>query len=193
MAKLRLAILGSTRGTSLQALINAHAKNELQASIEVVISNKPTALILERAKQHGFNSIYIDEQQGGLAFELKLSHLLYQYGIDWLVLIGFMRILSPTFVNTWRNKIINVHPSLLPHGAGLRDLMVHQKILQQRHKISGCSVHLVTEEVDKGPILLQKHCSIAPGETADTLKEKVQFLEGIALVETINQLAAEGW
>jgi phosphoribosylglycinamide formyltransferase-1 len=173
----------------MQALIDACAIDQLHARIELVISNKPHALILERARRHSLPAVCINEQQGLIVFETALSQLLHRYQINLLVLIGYMRILSPALVNEWPNKIINVHPSLLPFGAGIRDLVVHQTVLDQGHQISGCSVHSVTEEVDRGPILLQKQCSVEPNDTVETLKAKVQLLEGLALIEVINNIA----
>ncbi len=186
MPKLRLAILGSMRGTAMQAIITAIKQNQLDACIKLVISNKPRALILERAQAQQLKTLVIeDKEKGQEGFEQELSIVLHTHSIDLLVLIGYMRILTPSFVQQWTNKIINIHPSLLPNFAGLRDLEVHQAVLNSGHKISGCSVHWVTEEVDKGPLLIQKNCPVETNDTRESLKARVQLLEGEALVDAI--------
>ena len=96
-----------------------------------------------------------------------------------------MRILSSNFCNEWNNKILNVHPSLLPKYAGEMDTSVHEEVLRNKEKESGCSIHFVTDEVDSGPVLIQKRCSVDEDETADSLKLKVQKLEGEAFLEAI--------
>lgn len=185
----RLAILGSTRGTNLSALVEAVNKKELNASIELVISNKPDALILERAASFGLQALFVDPK--GLSretYDQHLSQLLKECRIDLVVLIGYMRILSPLFVADWSNKIINIHPSLLPAYAGLMNLEVHQAVLDGGEAETGCTVHFVTEEVDAGPIILQKHCPVQEDDNAERLKERVQQLEGAALVEAIQKI-----
>jgi phosphoribosylglycinamide formyltransferase 1 len=185
---MRLAVLGSTRGTALQAIISAIDEHALDASIELVISNKNNAFILERGKQHGLKTLFIDDQLGQLVFERTLSASLHQHQIDVLVLIGYMRILSAGFVTQWANKIINVHPSLLPFFSGLKDLDLHQAVLSSGHMMTGCTVHYVTEEVDKGPLLIQKCCPVCADDTKELLKARVQLLEGSALIEAITLL-----
>jgi phosphoribosylglycinamide formyltransferase-1 len=182
----RLGILGSTRGTNLLTLINAIQTNRLQASIPIVISNKSDALILERARSHHLNAQFVDPT--GLSrtdYDKKLSTLLQAAQVDLVVLIGYMRILSPEFVSTWQDKIINVHPSLLPQFAGGMDAHVHQAVLDAGVKETGCTVHRVTAEVDAGPILIQEKCAVLPDDTVETLKERVQQLEGEALIKVI--------
>ena len=121
--------------------------------------------------------------------KLKLSAVLREYQVDLLVLIGYMRILSHAFVSEWQDKIINVHPSLLPAFAGKMDLEVHEAVLAAGVPETGCTVHYVTKEVDAGPIILQKKCVVEPGELPASLKVRVQQLEGAALVEAIDLLA----
>ncbi len=183
---IRLGILGSTRGTNLQALINAIEKKTLDASIEMVISNKESAYILNRAKTQGLSARYIPVN--GLTreqYDAELSAALKASQVDLVVLIGYMRLLSADFVKTWQHRVINVHPSLLPAFAGKMDLDVHQAVLDAGHQQTGCSIHYVTEEVDAGPLLVQKTCPVLAGDTAETLKQRVQALEGEALIEAI--------
>lgn len=187
---LRLGILSSTRGTDMLALIAAIEEQRLTASIEIVISNKANAIVLERAKENRLKNIFIDSKNlTREQYDEKLSAELLMNRVDLIVLIGYMRILSSQFIDAWRNKIINVHPSLLPEFAGGMDQNVHQAVLDSGTKISGCTVHYVTEAVDNGPILIQKSCDVQPNDTIETLKTRVQQLEGEALIEVINQLA----
>ncbi len=182
----RLAILGSTRGSNLLPIIKAIDDGLLPARIEIVISNKREALILTRAQEAGLNTQFIDA--AGLtreAFDANVSAVLQAHEIDLIVLIGYMRILSAEFVQRWRNKIINVHPSLLPAFAGQMDLAVHEAVLAAGVSETGCTVHYVTEEVDAGPIVLQESCHVAKDDTAESLKQRVQALEGKALVQAI--------
>lgn len=186
---IRLAILGSNRGTNLRPIIEAIREGKLHASVAVVISNKPDALILLKAREFGLPAHFIDPT--GLsreAYDARVSEVLSHYSVDLLVLIGYMRILSAPFVRAWQYKIINVHPSLLPAFAGQMDLAVHEAVLAAGVKETGCTVHYVTEEVDAGPILLQKTCPVLAHDTAMMLKERVQALEADALVQAIAYL-----
>lgn len=183
----RLAILGSTRGSNLLPIIKAINDGLLPAQIDIVISNKREAIILSRAQEAGLKTQFIDA--AGLtreAFDAKVSAVLKAHQIDLIVLIGYMRILSAEFVQTWKDKIINVHPSLLPAFAGQMDLAVHEAVLAAGVHETGCTVHYVTEEVDAGPIVLQKTCHVASNDTPESLKQRVQSLEGEALVQAIN-------
>ncbi len=184
---LRLGILGSTRGTVLLSLIQAIQQKRLLAEISVVLSNKADALILEKAHAHHVSAQYLDPSGLTVAeYDEHLSSMLQAHHVELIVLIGYMRILSPAFVTAWRHRIINVHPSLLPAFAGGMDKNVHQAVLEANVKESGCTVHVVTEAVDAGPILLQKKCIVLPGDNVDRLKARVQQLEGEALIEVIS-------
>ncbi|APF03313.1 TPA: phosphoribosylglycinamide formyltransferase [Legionella pneumophila] len=190
---IRLGILGSTRGTNMLALVDAINEGILKATIDVVISNKPDAIILERAKLLGLNTQFVNpEGLNRIDFDKKVSDILISHQVDLVVLIGYMRILSADFVNKWNNRVINVHPSLLPAFAGKMDMDVHQAVLDSGLMETGCTIHYVTEEVDAGPIILQKKCPILEGDTPQTLKARVQQLEGVALVDAINRIALKG-
>ncbi|MBA3660119.1 MAG: phosphoribosylglycinamide formyltransferase [Gammaproteobacteria bacterium] len=187
---MRLSILGSTRGTHLHTLVEAISVGKLKASIEIVISNKPDALILSVAKNYGLKTFSIKaENLSREDFDAKLATALSEYDFDLIVLIGYMRILSPTFVQHWRHKIINIHPSLLPAFEGKMDLAVHKAVLEAKVPETGCTVHYVTDEVDRGPAVLQKKCKILQDDTPETLKARVQELEGLALIEAIDLLS----
>lgn len=186
---IRLGILGSTRGTNMLAIIDAIKQKKLMAKIDIVISNKADAPILERAKLHDLSAQFINPKElSREAYDEKISTLLQQRGIDLIVLIGYMRILSDAFVTKWENKMINVHPSLLPAFAGKMDLDVHEAVLASGVKETGCTIHFVTHEVDAGPIIVQKTCPVLLTDTAETLKTRVQQLEGDALVQSIGKI-----
>jgi phosphoribosylglycinamide formyltransferase-1 len=187
---MRLGVLGSTRGTNMLFLINSIQEGNLPASIELVLSNKDDAVILERARAHGFKAEYLNSFNLTRShYDSKISDLLIQNQIDLVVLIGYMRILSDEFVTQWKNKIINVHPSLLPAFAGKMDSEVHRAVLESGISETGCTVHYVIAEVDEGPIIIQKKCPVLIEDTIDSLKQRVQELEGIALVEAIQLIA----
>ncbi len=190
---IRLGILGSTRGTNMLALIDAINKGHLSATIEVVISNKSQAMILERATQHGLHAEFLNpEGLNRSEYDQEVSKRLLHYHVDLVVLIGYMRILSPKFVSTWHDKVINIHPSLLPAFAGKMDTEVHKAVIESGAQETGCTVHYVTEQVDAGPILLQKKCPVLVGDTIDSLKQRVQALEGVTLVDAIQSIAKHG-
>lgn len=184
--KLKLGVLASTRGTDLQAIIDAIEKGELNAEIKCVISNKADAYALERAKNHGIEAIFIDAKgKKREEFDKLVAAELEKRGVELICLIGYMRIVSDFLVNKYRNKIMNVHPSLLPKFAGGMDLNVHEEVLKAGEKETGCTIHFVTEQVDGGPIIMQKKVSVLANDTADTLKERVQNAEKVAYVEAI--------
>ena len=189
---IKLGILGSTNGTDLQAIFEAEKTKKLNAKVNVVISNKENAYILKRAKNHGVPAVFINHKNKKRKdFDSEISIELKKNNIDLILLIGFMRILSAEFCNAWQGKILNVHPSLLPKYSGGMDINVHDEVIANGDKESGCTIHFVTEELDSGPILIQRKCKVINGETAETLKTKVQQLEGLAFVEAINQLSKQ--
>ena len=112
-----------------------------------------------------------------------------QHNADLVLLVGFMRILSAEFCRKWQDRILNVHPSLLPKYAGGMDTNVHEEVLRNGDMETGCTIHFVTEEVDAGPILIQKKCAVGGGDTVESLKTKVQELEGMAFIEAIEMIA----
>lgn len=186
MSKLKIVVLGSTRGTNMQAIIDAIANKQIDAEISLVISNKPDSYILQRAKDHNIANKSIPSK--GLSrdvYDKLLVEEIQKYNPNLILLIGFMRILSPVFIKAFEGKILNIHPSLLPKHAGLMDLSVHQSVIDARDSISGCTIHQVSEEVDGGDIVLQLKCDVTKEDTAESLKEKVQALESKAWIEVI--------
>lgn len=188
---LNIAVLGSTRGTDLQALLDAQTAGTLGgAKIALVISNRPDAPILERAKQAGVEAVCIDSKDTTQAdFEEQVTLLLKRRDINLILLIGFMKILSADFVKQYDHKILNIHPSLLPKYAGGMNMNVHEEVLKNKDAVTGCTLHYVTAVVDEGPIVMQKEVPVLPADTVDTLKQRVQLAEQDVLVEAIRNLA----
>ena len=187
MAKsINLGVLGSTKGTDLQAIIDAISDGRLDVSVAVVISNRKKAYILKRARNYNIPAVFINHKgKRREKFDAEMTEMLKSYEVDLVLLIGFMRILSPWFCQRWSNRILNVHPSLLPKYAGGMDMNVHEEVLKNRDIETGCTIHIVTAEVDAGPIVIQKKCTVKPDDTPEILKTKVQALEGDAFIEAI--------
>ena len=182
-------MLGSTRGSSLQPIIDAIAAGTLNAKIAVIVTNKSDAGIINRAVTHNIPVVHIDAK--GLSrvdYDKLVSKVLSDAGVQLVLMIGYMRITSPVFTQRWAGCCLNVHPSLLPEFAGGMDLQVHEAVLKARKTKTGCTVHLVTDEVDGGPIVVQKECLVNPDmDTAEDIKARVQPLEGLALIEAIEK------
>jgi len=180
-------VIGSTNGTDLVPIVEAISSGGLSATVEVVLSNNETSGILKKARGYGIENHFIcHKNKKRDVFDFEMSQILEDKKIDLILLIGFMRILSSEFVDRWFGKIVNVHPSLLPKYAGGMNSDVHKSVLASGDKETGCTIHLVTKEVDGGPILLQKSCPVFEDDSIDSLKERVQKLEGEAFIEIIN-------
>lgn len=192
--KLRIGVMGSTRGTSLLPVMKACADQTLHAEIVAVISNKVSAPILEKGRSLGSNVLTAAISFKGLTreqFDAECTATLIGAGVDFVILVGYMRILSKSFTDFWTGRCINVHPSLLPKHAGGMDLAVHQAVIDAKEEETGCTIHQVTEAVDGGPIVIQKRVKVEATDIAESLKEKVQPLEGAAFVEAL-QLYGRG-
>jgi len=183
MNKINIAVLSSSNGTDMQAMID---DKSLPAEIKVVICNKECGAF-ERAKNNGIPTIIINQKE---EFDEQTTKILEQNNIDLILLIGYMRIVSTSFVQRWKNKIFNIHPSLLPAFRGGMDKDVHQQVLDSGCKITGCTLHIVTEQVDDGPIILQKAVAVEDDDNVDTLKKRVQKAEQDVLCEAIRLYAA---
>lgn len=170
--KFRLGVLVSGRGTNLQSILDAIGKGEVPAEVGVIISNKETAPALERGRQHGVESIFLNPKDFASreAYDRELVNLLNARDIDLICLAGYMKILTADFIRAFAGKIINIHPSLLPAFPGLD---VQQKALDHGVKFAGCTVHFVEEEVDTGPIVLQAVVPVQDGDTAETLSARI--------------------
>jgi phosphoribosylglycinamide formyltransferase 1 len=176
MARLKAGVLISGRGSNLQALLDACAAAEFPAEIALVISNRPDAPGLDRARRVGVAARVIEHRKypGREAFDAALDEALRTAGVELVCLAGFMRVLAPGFVAAWRDRLINVHPSLLP---AFRGLHTHERVLAAGVRITGCTVHFVRAEVDAGPIIVQAAVPVLPGDDADTLSARVLAAE----------------
>ena len=190
---INIGVLGSTKGTDLQAILDAIHSKKLSATVSTVISNRKNAYILDRAKDHSVPFYFISHKgKDRKDFDAEMTEVLKKHEVDLVLLIGFMRILSSSFCREWRDRILNVHPSLLPKYAGGMDTNVHEEVLKNREKETGCTIHFVTDELDSGPILIQNKFAVEEGDTIETLKSKVQILEGEAFLEAIPLMANNG-
>lgn len=174
MTRKRVAVLISGRGSNLQALLDAE-QNAYE--IALVVSNVPGAEGLERARAKGVAAIALDHKPYGKnreAFERDLDTLLIQHNIDLVALAGFMRVLTPFFVNAWKDRLLNIHPSLLPKFPGTK---THERVLAAGESEHGATVHLVVEEVDAGEIIGQSRMPVLPGDTPETLATRLLTLE----------------
>ena len=189
---IKIGVLGSTKGTDLQALLDAINDGQLDAEVSVVVSNRESAYILERAKSHGVPTFFIPHKgKAREEFDREMTAAMQNHGVELVLLIGFMRILSAEFCRNWHYRILNVHPSLLPKYAGGMDTNVHTEVIKNGDPETGCTIHFVTEEVDAGPILIQKKCTVTSDDTVESLKTKVQALEGDAFIEAIKLIQTD--
>jgi phosphoribosylglycinamide formyltransferase-1 len=193
MVKLRIGVLVSGGGTNLQAIIDACNKGQVNAEVAVVISSAPTAFALQRAAQHGIPAQAIDHHQfpNREAFEQALITELEAHDVGLVCLAGFMRVLTPLFVRHYAGRIMNVHPAVLPAFKGLWGRHVHEAVLRSGARFSGCTVHFVTEDVDEGPIIIQKVVPVLDDDTADTLAARVLEQEHEAYPEAIRRFAED--
>ncbi len=169
---LKIGVLASGRGSNLQSIIDSIESGELEAKVELVITDKEGAKALERAKDQGIASIYInpkgyDKKED---FEQAMIDALEGYGVELVVMAGFMRILTPYFVRHYKNRVMNIHPSLLPSFPGLH---AQRQALEYGVKIAGCTVHFADEGMDTGPIILQAAVPVEEGDTEATLAQRI--------------------
>ena len=194
--KIRIAVLVSGGGTNLQALIDAQQAGEIpDGEIALVVSNKTGAYALERAAKAGIPAVTVTKKANGgtqEGFEQALLAVLKENRIDLVILAGFLAILSAGFTRAYNNRIINVHPSLIPSfcGKGFYGLKVHEAALEYGVKVTGATVHLVNEIPDGGRILLQKAVDILPDDTAETLQKRVMEQAEWKLLPLAAQLVA---
>jgi len=173
---LRIGILASGNGTNLQAIIDAIENKQLDASIEIVISDQPNAYALERAKKHHlpFQLIERKSYPDKNSFEEEMIQTLRSKKVEWIILAGFMRLLSPFFIQEYSEHILNLHPSLLPAFPGKEAI---KQAYEYPVKITGCTIHLVDEGCDTGPIIAQETIGIENEDTLESLTEKVHERE----------------
>ena len=177
LTKARIAVFVSGGGTNLEALLNAQERGDIpHGEIVLVCASNESAYALTRAANHGVPGVAVPKKQMTQeAFESALNEKLTEYRVDVIILAGFLSILSADFVKHWPDRIINIHPSLIPSfcGKGMYGLKVHEAALARGVKVTGATVHLVNEIPDGGRILLQKAVEILPGDTAEVLQRRV--------------------
>jgi phosphoribosylglycinamide formyltransferase 1 len=173
---LRVAVLASGRGSNLQAIIDAIEAGQIQAKIVAVISNKQEAVALQRARKHGLPDLFVDPKpfagrpDSREAYDQVLLDLLKKYHVELVLLAGYMKIVTGVLVNAYANRMMNIHPSLLPSFPGLD---VQKKALEWGCKLAGCTVHFVTEGVDEGPIILQAAVPTLDTDSPDVLAARI--------------------
>ena len=191
---LRIAVLASGRGSNLQAVIDAIEAGTVQAKIVAVISNKKDAPALERAHRQGLSTLFVDPKpyanrpDSREAYDLALLDVLRRHNVELVLLAGYMKIVTTVLVEAFTNRMMNIHPSLLPSFPGLD---VQKKAIEWGCKLSGCTVHFVTEGVDEGPIILQAAVPILDDDTSDTLAARILDQEHKIYPRAV-QLFAEG-
>jgi phosphoribosylglycinamide formyltransferase-1 len=188
VARLRLGVLVSGNGTNLQAILDAARAGRIDADVGVVISNQPGAYALTRAESAGVKAVSLPHRgfPSREAFDAALVEELRRERVDWVVLAGFMRLLTPGFLAAFPQRVINIHPALLPAFPGahaIRDALAYGV------RVTGCTVHLVDEGVDTGPILDQRAVPVEEGDTEETLAERMHRAEHELYVDVLARLA----
>ena len=189
---MRLAVLFSGRGSNFAAIHRAIADRKLKAEIVCVISNRPDAAGLTRAREAGLPAHLIDHHGFSTreAHEAEVRRTLAAAEPDFICLAGYMRLLSPAFVAAFRQRILNIHPSLLPAFPGVD---AQAQAIAHGVKISGCTVHFVDENLDAGPIIVQRAVEVRDGDSAESLAERILDQEHLAYVEALVKLSTRSW
>lgn len=193
---LKIAVCVSGGGTNLQAIIDAIESGKIKdTKIEFVFSNNKNAYALTRAENKGIKTISLSKKDipEVKAYDEKMTEIFKSAGIDLIVLAGFLHNLSPEFTRAFKNRIINIHPSLIPSfcGKGFYGLHVHEGVLNRGVKVTGATVHMVDEGIDTGRILMQKAVCVDEGDTPEVLQKRVmEQAEWVILPETINKIAS---
>ena len=186
----KIAVLVSGRGSNLQAIIDSIEKGYIKnATVNVVISNKSSAYALERAKKHGISAVFLDpEGYDRSEYDREILNVLKMYDTDLLLLAGYFRLLGNEIIEAYRYRILNIHPSLLPAFKGLH---AQKQAFEYGVKVAGCTVHFVDEGLDSGPIIIQKCVYVLPGDTEETLTDRILEQEHIIYPEAV-RLFVEG-
>lgn len=186
---LELGVLISGRGSNLQAILDAIERGALDARVRLVVSNRGEALGLERAQAAGVATAVVDHRRftDRGTFEREVVRLLHEHGAEWLVLAGFMRIVTRELLDSFRDRVVNIHPSLLPAFPGVD---AQAQAVDYGVHVTGCTVHLVDEGVDHGPILAQAAVPVEPSDTRDSLAQRLLDTEHTLLVATLRRIAS---
>ncbi len=191
MARVRVGVLASGRGTDFQSLVDARDRGELDVDLAVLLCNVPGAPVLERATRAGVSAVTVDHRPFGKdreAFEREVVKVLREHRVDLVVFAGFMRIVTPYLVHEFPNRIMNIHPSLLPAFPGAH---AHRDVLAAGAKVSGCTIHFVDASVDGGPFILQRAVPVLEGDTEESLEARILEWEHRLLPLAV-RLFAEG-
>ena len=190
MHKVKVGVLVSGGGTNLQAVLDACEKGEVSAEVVLVVSNRREAYALERAQKKGIRNEYVDPGNfPGEEYDKELMRIFKEEGVELVVLAGYLRVLSPEFIEGFRDRIINIHPSLIPDfcGKGYYGEKVHKAVLESGVKKTGATVHIVDEGTDTGPILLQESVPVLMDDTVVTLQKRVLAVEHKLLVRAVGE------
>jgi phosphoribosylglycinamide formyltransferase-1 len=188
MGRLPLGVLVSGTGTNLAAVLDAITTRRLDATVKVVISNKAGVLALDRARQAGVTAVTISHRdfETREAFDEAIVRKLREHGVEWVVLAGFMRVLTPTMLRAFPNRIVNIHPALLPAFPGVD---AQRQALEYGVKVTGCTVHLVDEGTDTGPVVMQRTVPVLDTDDLDSLRRRILVEEHDVLVEALCAIA----
>ena len=185
--KTNIAIFSSGSGNSSKKLLENI--NELNSTINLIITNKSDSLIIELAKKYKISYFYLPKKKNisNIDYDTQLLNILNIFNIDIIFLIGYMRIVTPPLINAFKNKIFNIHPSLLPKYKGLMDLDIHETVIKNNDTYTGCTLHVVEEIVDNGKIILQKNLKVSTKDKYE-LKKNIQNLENDCIYEFIKSI-----
>lgn len=189
----KIAVLISGNGSNLQAIIDAVSSKYLNCSIEAVISSNKSAFGLKRAKLKGIHTYILDNTKNSELMSDSVLEIAQNKKADLIVLAGFLKILSGSILEVYKNRIVNIHPSLIPSfcGEGMYGIKVHEKAIEYGVKISGCTVHFVNDETDGGPIIIQKSVPVYSSDSPKALQERILKQEHIALVDAIKLISED--
>ncbi len=193
---LNIAVFGSGRGSNFRAILREILQGSIPgAKISLVISNNSTAGILEHAREHGLPALHVSRKQFATddEYDAALLQALEKYGANFIILAGYMKRLPPAVVTAYRNRILNIHPALLPNhgGEGMYGVHVHEAVLAAGDRVSGATVHLVDEEYDHGSIVIQKQVPVYPGDTVESLAARVLDVEHSLYPEAVRLFAED--
>ncbi len=181
MPQVKIGVLLSGSGSNLQSLIDNIESGKINGRIEVVISNKKDAYGLERARQHSIDAVFVNQREYAdiEAYNDAVIDELKKHNVELVILAGYLKILSARFIETYKNKIINIHPSLIPSfcGMGFYGIKVHEAAINYGVKLSGATVHFVDENTDTGPIIIQESVKVDFEDTAESLQQKILKIE----------------
>ncbi|HEX9828632.1 MAG TPA: phosphoribosylglycinamide formyltransferase [Bacteroidota bacterium] len=190
---MNIAVFASGRGSNVEAILNAIQRGTLPARVVVLVSNKSGAGAIELARAHGIPAVHLSQQQfsGEEEYIERLLSVLSEHRADFIALAGYLKKIPSRVTERFRNRIVNIHPALLPKfgGHGMYGIHVHEAVLKAGEKISGATVHIVDEEYDRGAIVMQKAINIVPGETPETLAARVLTIEHELYPEALRAFA----